>query len=127
MQALPWGVHSLDMEQCYIASLIVSMLDDVPSSLRLGLNLVLFLVTKLKTRSSHALECGNVSTRSAIRYGRARCWRTARCAYAHASTYVRMMRANMAKKKRKQREKSTAGHAIHVRLAYCLVPMHAWL
>ena len=97
-----------------LASLIMSMLDNVPSSLRLGLNLALFLVTKLKTRSSSALECGNVSTRSAIRYGRARCWRTARSAYAHVSTYVRM-RADM------------ADHAMHVRLTYCPVPMHVRL
>ena len=38
------------------ANLTVSILDRVPSSLRLGLNDVLFLVTKLNTLSSSALE-----------------------------------------------------------------------
>ena len=50
---LPWVVHTYGKALC----LLVNMFESVPSSLRFGLNFVLFLVAILKTRSSSALEC----------------------------------------------------------------------
>ena len=48
-----------------VANFIVRMLERVPSSWRLGHNFVLFLLTRLKTSSSAAFECGRVRTRIA--------------------------------------------------------------
>ncbi len=50
------------MARFNISTLMVKILDRVPSNFRLGRNLVLFLVIILKSLSSSAFECGNVST-----------------------------------------------------------------
>jgi len=47
------------------ANFIVKILESVPSSFKLRLNLALFFVTILNTFSSSALECGRVTNRSA--------------------------------------------------------------